>query len=122
MPTHIVHISDNIIEVTWIQPISESDLEFCFCSLQKLISGVNQNVHVLFDLRQAGRVPIQAPRLAIHSHFLVAQQLDKVVVVSTDVVTQVLAQIASRLSRHDIDCFSDYEDALNHLQNQANVG
>jgi hypothetical protein len=51
---------------------------------------------------------------------LEAQALDKVVVVSTDIIAQILAKTASSVTRRDILFFPLYDVAVNYLQALGN--
>ena len=116
MPTNEAWLDDNVIITEWNNPLTPDELYDCFKALRQMLELGAHPVHILFDLRDAGSVPAQAPILAIRSKFLETPSLDKVVVVSNDVIAQILAKTASSITRRDILFFPLYDLAVNHLQ------
>lgn len=80
-----------------------------------MIGGRPYCVQVLFDLSQAKIIPSSAPLLAIHSGFLSRPNTGQVAVVTTDVIAEILAGIASRVTHHPVRFFPSVESALDFL-------
>ena len=59
---------------------------------------------------------VTAPVLAIRSKFLETPSLDKVVVVSSDAIAQILTKTASTITMREILFFPLYDRALHYLQ------
>ena len=73
-------------------------------------------VQVLFDLRQAKSIPAHAPMIAIRSGMLTKANTGRVAVVTTDMVAEILAGVAARITHHDIRFFSLCQTALAYLE------
>ena len=116
MPTREFWLHDHIISTEWTDRLTADELDACFHALKSMLETAVYPTHILFNLREAGTVPAQAPIFAIRSKFLEMPALGKVVVVSNDVIAQILAKTASSVTRHDILFFPLYEVALNYLQ------
>jgi hypothetical protein len=116
MPTHETWLNENIIATQWAHRLTAYELNTCFRNLRRMLDTAAYPVHILFDIREAGAIPPQAPVLAIRSRFLTAEPLGKVAVVSTDIIAQILARTASRVTRRDITFFPHYDVAINYLQ------
>lgn len=122
MPTCENWIDPHIIAVKWTSPLTPDELGACFRNLKSLLEAADYPVHILFDLRETGSVPPQAPVLAVRSKFLEMPSLDKVVVVSNDIIAQILAKTASSVTRREILFFPLYDVAVNYLQSDPPSG
>jgi hypothetical protein len=116
MPRHETWLDENIIVTQWTHRLTAEELNTCFRNLRRMLDTAAYPVHIPFDIREAGTIPPQAPVLAIRSKFLTAASLGKVAVVSTDIIAQILARTASKVTRHDITFFPDYDVAISYLQ------
>lgn len=121
MPTYESRIHTGVIVTQWIEPLTTEELDVCFRHLKAMLDTTSSPTHILFDLQEAGSVPHQAPLLAIRSKFLTSNQLDKVAVVSTDIITQILSKTASRVTKHEILFFPTYEAATDFLKAHSAV-
>ena len=115
MPTREYWINETIIATVWAAPLTAAELAACFTELATQISSQAQVTRILFDVRGTRTIPVQAPALAIRSGFLSQPNTGKVTVVSGDVIAQILANIASGITRHEIVFFSEYQAALDYL-------
>lgn len=116
MPTQEFWAEDNILTTAWQHPVSAEELATCFNHLATMIGAKPAAVKVLFDLRQARYIPAKAPLLAIQSGFLSQANTESVAVISTDVIAEILANVASRVTHHTIYFFADEERALAYLK------
>lgn len=116
MPTREDWISETLLATVWSAPLSANELSACFAELAKQISSKAHSVDLLFDVRETRTIPVQAPALAIRSGFLSQPNTGKVAVVSGDVIAQILASVASGITRHEILFFSEYQAALDYLK------
>ena len=116
MPTCEQWMNEDILAIRWESPLTASELSVCFNSLARMIGERTQTVQVLFDIRAASSIPVQAPLLAVRSGFLSKPNTGKVVVVSTDVIAEILANVATNVTRHPIVFFPCYEAALEFLR------
>lgn len=116
MPTTEVWQEAGIIAVQWQRPLTAPELRKCFHNLKTLIGTSQQTTHVLFDIRDAGSIPAEAPVLAIRSKFLTAPTLGKIAVISTDVIAQILANVAAKVSKRDILFFPLHDAAVSYLK------
>lgn len=96
MPTQEEWISPSIIQVTWRAPLDTDDLETCFNTLAQLIGKSNALADIIFDLRQAGAIPVMAPLYAIQSRFLTHPNRRHVVVVHADGMAMSMAKFAGK--------------------------
>ena len=119
MPTREYWIEPSVLGTSWTQPLSAAELATCFQTLTAMIDSKKHDVAVLFDIREAKTIPAQAPVLAIRSRFLTRANTGKIAVVSTDVIAQILAEVASSVTRREILFFPLYETALDYLKKEA---
>ena len=116
MPTHQSWLTTNIVMTTWTRPLTETDLDTAFGYLSEQLDSTDETIHILFDITDSGRIPASAPVLALRSRFLQKNNTGCVVVIGTDEIgPQILARIASRVSRKDITFFPDTEQAVAYL-------
>jgi hypothetical protein len=116
MATEESWIQENIILTTWTKPLTAEQLRACFNNLAQMTAEADTTAHILFDLTDAGSVPAQAPVLALGSNFLTQEHTGKVAVVGMNIVAQILAQVATSVSKKDINFFPIYKSALAYLQ------
>lgn len=119
MPTAESWLEANIILTTWTNPLTADELKVCFNNLAQLIAKAERTTHILFDLSDAGSVPAQAPVLALGSHFLSKRNTGKVAMVGMNIVAQILAQVATSVSKKDINFFPLYNSALAYLRDDT---
>ena len=119
MPTQEVWLDDTILTTKWVHRLTADEVDASFAALRTMLDSAGHRVHLLFDLRESGMVPAQAPVLAIRSKFLESATLDKVVVVSTDVIAQILAKTASTVTMREILFFPLYDVAVCYLRELA---
>jgi hypothetical protein len=115
MPTEESWIVEHIAATRWTEPLTADELTACFNALTAMIRAKPHLVHVLFDLREAGIVPARAPIIAIQSGMFSTENTGSIAVVSTDVLAELLASVASRKTRHPIRFFKTFDDAVAFL-------
>lgn len=115
MPTSEIWLEDNILMTTWTGPLTTDELWECFCSLAGQIDQADAITHVLFDIQQSGSIPSQAPMLAIRSKFLSKKNSGRVAVVGGEAIPQILAKVASSVTKRDILFFPQQSTALTYL-------
>ncbi len=122
MPTSETWDEDRVLVTQWNSPLTADELGRCFQNLAKLIATEPVAVPILFDLHGATTLPAQAPILAIRSGFLTLKNTGQVAVVSSDVIAEILARVATSITRHDIQFFARRDEALRYLHaTQPNV-
>jgi hypothetical protein len=117
--TEEIWLEDNIILTIWKKPLSADELRACFDRLARMLGQAQATTHLLFDLSEAGSVPSQAPVLALNSHFLTQEHTGKIAVVGMNIVAQILAQVATSVSKKDINFFPLYNSALAYLKDDT---
>jgi hypothetical protein len=91
----------------------------CFESIVEAVSEKHETVHILFDVQNAGVIPMNAPYLALHSGFMKLDKLGHVAVVGMDRRAQVLADIVVKVVRKEIVFFPSYDQAFEYLKVKA---
>ena len=122
MPTFEERLDDDIILITWQAPLASGELRTCFKQLANWLEEGGQTTHVLFDLTDAGHVPADAPISAIHSGFLTSSNVGKVAVIGMDIVPQILAQVATSVTKRDIKFFPFRRSAIDYLRSEEEYG
>ena len=120
MPTHKTWLENDIIQITWNQPLTSNDLLQCFLDLTETIDSAEQRIHILFDLVDAGSIPVDAPVLAIRSRFMIMSNTGRIAVTGSNALPKMLADVAARITKKEIVFFHDQESALNYLHEADN--
>ena len=115
MPTHEDWLEDAILQTTWTLPLTSDDLLHCFIALAEKIDKAETPIHVLFDINNAGSISVEAPLLAIRSRFMTKANTGRIAVIGTHTIPQMLADVATKVTKKEIRFFRDRETALNYL-------
>ena len=119
MATEQKWLRGSIYCTIWQSPLFARDLKISFGSIVEAVSNEDNLVHVLFDVQDAGTIPMNAPYLALHSGFMKLENLGHVAVVGMDRRAQVLADIVVKVVRKEIVFFPTYDEALAYLKLKA---
>lgn len=112
-------LENNIYSSVWRAPLFAGDLRTAFKEIAEAVANQAGTAHVLFDVQEAGTIPMNAPYLALHSGFMKVDNLGHVAVVGMDRRAQVLADIVIKVVRKEIVFFATYEEALAYLQTKV---
>jgi hypothetical protein len=115
MPTNEQWINQNVLSTTWIAPLTSTEVKECFAELANLVQNTQHEVHILFDIKKAGFIPVQAPMHFIRCHISTLSNLGSIAVIGTDPIAQILAQSAVKVTSHNIVFFSNSNQALDYL-------
>jgi|GEM_PF-5994864 len=117
MPIDKMHIDATIVKAVWKAPLKSDELADCFQNMANFLDEADETVNLLFDIREAGMIPAQAPFLFIRAEVVKKPNLGRIAVVGKNPVAEVLARMAIRMTQHEILFFADEAEALNYLQN-----
>ena len=107
MPTQTGWGSQTTLQTVWQQPLTPYELRACFNILADEIDSAEGKVDVVFDITDAGHIPVEAPMLAVKSGFMGHTNLGQVVVIGMDSWAQILARVAARTAGKHIAFFPD---------------
>jgi len=108
-------VNESMLLVEWTKPLHYRELQACFQRIAQAVEQCENAVDVIFDIMEAGHIPVEAPTQAIHSGFLVDPQTRNVVVVGMDNWAQILARMASRTTGKPIIFYRSFEEAAKAL-------
>lgn len=111
-------LEEDIFLTVWEKPLFTLDLRNSFEAVAEAISSKTQIVHVLFDVQEAGNIPLNAPYLALRSGFMTMENLGLVAVVGMDRRAQVLADMVVKVVKRNIIFFPTYDEALRYLKTE----
>lgn len=115
MSTKEVWLKNNIILVTWTTPLTLTEVSISFNNLADMLNTTDERTNILFDIISAGAIPAQTPILAIKSKFLINKSVGKIAVVSEDPVAEILAGIATKVTKKEIKFFENRTMAFHYF-------
>lgn len=115
MATQEKWINNQIILTTWKKHLTPEDLNKCFGILSRAVHETGHTVHILFDISSVERIPSQAPILFIRANIAAAPNLGRIAVIGINPFAQILAQIAVKMTTHDIKFFATEGEAMAYL-------
>ena len=116
MPASVSKRENNIISSVWDEPLKSDELSECFENLNHHMDEGEGVTHLLFDIRNAGNIPAQAPFLFIRSQIIKHGKLGRIATIGTNPVAKVLAQMAVKMASNKIHFFDTEEQALEYLK------
>lgn len=116
MPIDRIHLEATIVKAVWKAPLRSEELTDCFGNMASFLDETDETVNIIFDIREAGMIPAQAPFLFIRAEIVKKPNLGRIAVVGKNPVAEVLAHMATRMTQHTIEFFVDEAGALNYLQ------
>ena len=121
MPTNMCWLNEKTILVEWQARLTVEDLKCSFESLAHEVGRRADSVDIVFDIADAGHIPVDAPMLALRSGFLNKSQTRHVIVVGMNYWAQVLARAASRAASKPIIFYRSYAHAAQALRLEEDV-
>ena len=118
MPTNEAYTNEALIHVTWTSPLTPDELAACFEHLVQQMNDSEQQVDVIFDLTQAGHIPVDAPHLAYKAGFLRHNMLSTIAVIGMSRWARMLANIATGKTNKKIEGYHSLEDAVEALNSK----
>lgn len=115
MPTREEWITQDIFMTEWHAPLDGEELRGSFDAIRSALEEKTTTVHILFDLTQAGAIPLNSPYIALRSKFMVHERIGKVAVVGMDIRAEILADMVVKVTHRDIVFFSTYNQAMEYL-------
>ena len=116
MPTHESWLEDGIIAIIWTQPLTSDEVYQCFLNLSAIIDASAQKIHLLFDITDAGSLPVNTPVLAIRSRLMIKAHSGRIAVIGESILSKKLADVATQITKKEISFFPNIQDALNYLR------
>lgn len=115
MPTIETKIANNIVKSEWMKPLKSAELVECFATLGGYLDKADTPLSVLFDVENVISIPSQAPFLFLRAGITKNPKLDRMAVIGTDPIAQILAQMAVKMTSQNILFFASEADALKYL-------
>jgi hypothetical protein len=118
MSTQEEWLSDDIVYTIWTGPLTNQELASCFEELVKQVKSTEDTVHLLFNIANAGSIPLQAPTLFLRSRLFSLPNLGQIAVFGMNPTGQILGRIAATMTSTTITFFDDKNHAIAYLHGE----